>query len=94
MTGADGKTLYQGQVYGNGESCGGSIRRQTTVYFECDKNAGDNNPRVTGMLRSAGEPEVCQYELLLASRLWCDLEAAGLAAPPPSPSPPPAPKTA
>jgi len=69
-----GVTKYTSHLYNDGESCSPTVRRQTTVVFECDKTL--KAPKVL----SASEPEMCAYELRMATPLWCDVEAAGLAA--------------
>jgi hypothetical protein len=65
--GADGKTRYASQYYNDGESCGGSVRRSTTVHFKCNKDS--DIPE----LLSAKEPEMCQYHLVLALKEWCSV---------------------
>ena len=67
-----GKTKYTAHLYNDGESCG-SVRRQTTVVFECDKAL--KAPK----LLSATEPAMCAYELRMALPQWCEIEAQGLA---------------
>lgn len=69
----DGKTKYVAMLYDDGESCNDKVRRQTTVYFTCDEAA------VEPQLTAATEPSMCAYELAVRSKLWCDLEKAGLA---------------
>lgn len=68
VQGADGKTKYVSQVYNDGESCGGSVRRQTTVFFKC------NDKSDIPELLAAREPEMCQYEIDIALKEWCDVE--------------------
>ncbi len=79
VQGDNGKQQYLAQVYDNGESCGGSVRRKTTIYFECDPNP-DPKGKLDARIIAAGEPEMCQYVLIAASRSWCELEKQGLAA--------------
>ncbi len=69
-TAADGKTRWLSQYYNDGESCGGSVRRSTTVHFIC------NDKSDIPELLKATEPEMCQYHLTLALKEWCDVPAA------------------
>jgi hypothetical protein len=62
-----GKTRWASQYYNDGESCGGSVRRSTTVNFVCKKES--DIPE----LLSASEPEMCQYQLVLALKEWCNV---------------------
>jgi hypothetical protein len=64
-----GTTKYTAHLYDDGESCG-SVRRQTTVVFECD--AALKAPK----LLSATEPAMCAYELRMALPQWCEIEKA------------------
>ena len=64
-----GTTKYTAHLYNDGESCG-SVRRQTTVVFECDKAL--KAPK----LLSATEPAMCAYELRMALPQWCEIEKA------------------
>ena len=64
-----GTTKYTAHLYDDGESCG-TVRRQTTVVFECDKAL--KAPK----LLSATEPAMCAYELRMALPQWCEIEKA------------------
>ena len=68
-----GKTKWVSQFYDDGESCGGSVRRTTTIFFQCKKDS-----EVPEIL-SAREPSMCQYELQIALKEWCAVEESGLA---------------
>jgi hypothetical protein len=68
-TSEGGTTKYTAHLYNDGESCG-SVRRQTTVVFECDKAL--KAPK----LLSATEPAMCAYELRMALPQWCEIEKA------------------
>ncbi len=62
----DGKKVYKGQLYSNGENCPGFGNRQTTVFFECRKDAKDIE------FIGIEEPEACKYNLKLGLSQWCD----------------------
>jgi hypothetical protein len=66
--GADGKKVYKGQMYSNGENCPGFGNRQTLVTFECRKDAKDGMEFI-----SLAEPEACKYQLKLGLPQWCDV---------------------
>ncbi len=63
----DGKKVYKGQLYSNGENCPGFGNRQTLVSFECRKDAKDIE------FIDLGEPEACKYQLKLGLAQWCDV---------------------
>jgi hypothetical protein len=65
-----------GQLYTNGDECKGFGLRQTLVRFECQADASELT------LVRMKEDNPCQYELTLASYLWCGVEEeAGTRAP-------------
>jgi hypothetical protein len=70
---SDGKTKWVSQFYDDGESCGGDVRRTTTIFFQCREDS--EIPEIL----SAREPSMCQYELQIAIKEWCEVEKSGLA---------------
>jgi len=63
----DGKKVYKGQLYSNGENCPGFGNRQTLVSFECRKDAKEME------FIGIEEPEACKYQLKLGLAQWCDV---------------------
>ena len=55
------------QLYEGGNTCEGFGDRRTRVTFRCEKGEGEALSLV-----EAVEPLPCQYELTIASSLWCD----------------------
>ena len=64
---------YSAQFYGGGDACSPTVVRTTTVVFHCDPSA--DVPEVT----EAREVEMCNYELDLKLKEWCDVEKSGMA---------------
>jgi hypothetical protein len=62
-----GKKKYVSQLYSNGENCPGFGNRQTTVTFECRKDAKEIE------FVSMIEPDPCKYQLKLGLAQWCDV---------------------
>jgi len=71
--GEGGKEKWVSQFYDDGESCGGSVRRTTTIFYQCKPDS--DVPEIL----SAREPSMCQYELQIAIKEWCEVEKQGLA---------------
>ena len=66
---------YSAHLYGGGDSCSDTITRTTTVIFLC--NSTIDVPTVI----SSAEVEMCNYELVMELREWCEVEKEGQAVP-------------
>jgi len=64
---------YSAHLYAGGDSCSETVSRVTTVIFEC--NATLEEPTVL----STREVEMCDYEMVMGLKEWCDVEKSGLA---------------
>lgn len=90
-TGADGKVKFISQKYINGETCPGFGPRECEVVFKVSCHSSSFispglsltltllrqcDPQATAMkMLRGGEIDVCKYRLILASKLWCEVDS-------------------